>query len=64
MREFYAASLAAAAGVNLRFDDDDRSAQALGGGAGFFLAESDFAAGSGNAVASENRFRLIFVNLH
>src|ERR1700733_10724384 len=64
MRELYAAGFAAATGMDLRFDDHDRSAQALGGGAGFFLAEGDFAAWSGDAIASENRFRLIFVNLH
>jgi hypothetical protein len=62
--EFYAAGFAAATSVNLRFDDDDGSAQALGSGAGFVLAEGDFAAGSGDAVAGEDRFRLIFVNLH
>jgi hypothetical protein len=64
MRELDATGFASAAGVDLRFDDDDGSAKALGGGAGFFLAESDFAAGSRDAIASENRFRLIFVNLH
>jgi hypothetical protein len=64
MREFYTAGFAATTGVDLRFNNDDWSAEALGGGAGFFLAESDFAAGSGNAVAGEYRLRLIFVNLH
>ena len=64
VREFDAAGFTAATGVNLRFDDDDGSAEALSGGAGFFLAEGDFAARSRDAVAGENRFRLIFVNLH
>jgi hypothetical protein len=64
MGEFDAAGFAAATGVDLRFDDDDGGAEALSGGAGFFLAEGDFAARSRDAVASENRFRLIFVNLH
>ena len=64
MRELYAAAFAAAAGVDLRLDDDDVGLEALRGFAGFFLGEGHFAARSGDAVAREDRLGLILVNLH
>ena len=62
--ELYAAGFAAAAGVNLRFHDDNGSAQALGDGARFVFLEDDFAARDGHAEFGEDRFGLIFVDLH
>jgi hypothetical protein len=38
--------------------------EALRGFARFFLGKSDFAAGSSDAIARKNRFRLILMNLH
>ena len=63
-RELDAAALAAAAGVNLRLDDDDAAAEAAGDVAGFAGVERDFAARHGHAVAREDRFGLILVNFH
>jgi len=63
-RQLDAACFAAAAGVDLGFDDGDVRLQPLGGLARFFLGEGDFAAGSGYAIPRQNRFRLILVNLH
>ena len=50
-RQFDAAGFAAPARVNLRFDDDHRSFEALGAFPGFVLGECDFAARRGDAVA-------------
>src|SRR5713101_964756 len=57
-------AIAAAAGMNLGLDYDHVGFQALRRFARFFLGVSDFAARSGHAVARENRFGLILVNLH
>ncbi len=66
LRQFYAAPFAAATGMDLRFDDNDvdMRSQTVGRLARFFPGEDDFAAGSGHAVARQNRLRLILVNLH
>ena len=64
MGELYAAGFAAPTRMNLRFHDDDGRAEPLRGRARLFLGESDFTAGSRDAVASQDRFGLIFVNLH
>ena len=64
MRELHAARFAAAAGVNLRFHDDDVGLEPLRAFARFFLGEGDFAARSGDAVAREDSFGLVLVNLH
>ena len=62
--ELDAAALAAAAGVNLRLDDDDGAAEAPGDLAGFGGVEGDFAARHGHAVPREDGFGLILVNFH
>jgi hypothetical protein len=62
--ELNATGFAAATCVNLRFDDADVGFEALGGFACFFFGEGNFTAGSGDAVAREDRFGLVFVNLH
>ena len=64
LRELDAAALAAAAGVNLRLDDDDGAAEAPGDVAGFGGVEGDFAARHGHAVPRKDRFRLILVDFH
>jgi len=48
----------------LRFDDHYGPAQAAGNGAGFFFCKRHFTVRSGNAVAGEDGFSLVFVNLH
>ena len=64
MRELDAAGLAAAAGMDLRLYDNDGRFQAMRAFAGLFLREGNFAARDSDAVAGENRFGLILVNLH
>ncbi len=64
MNELDASRLTAATRMNLRLDDDDAGFEMLRTFTRFFLGERDFAARSGNAIASENRLSLIFVNLH
>ena len=63
-RELDAAAFAAAAGMNLRLDDDDRAAETARDRAGFGRVERDFAARHGHAVLRQNRFRLILVDFH
>src|SRR5260370_5689646 len=63
-RELDAATLTTTAGMNLGLDEDDVGFEALCRFARFLLGVSDFAARSGDAVARENRFGLILVNLH
>ncbi len=58
-----AAALAAAAGVDLRLDDD-RAAQAFGDFAGFGRVERHLALGNRHAVAREDGLGLIFVDFH
>jgi len=55
---------APAASVNLCFDHDNRRLQAICAFARLFFGEGDFAARSSNAIASQNCFGLILVNLH
>ena len=62
--ELDAAALAAAAGVDLRLDDDDAAAEAAGDVAGFGGVERDLAARHGHAVAREDGFGLILVDFH
>jgi hypothetical protein len=62
--ELNATGFAAPAGVDLCFDDNNGRAETLRGGARLFLGERNLTAGSRNAVASKDRFGLIFVNLH
>src|SRR5208282_1940314 len=64
MGELDAAGFAASAGVNLRFDHDDVGFETSGAFASFFPGESHFPAGRGYAIAGEDGFGLIFVNLH
>ena len=62
-----AAALAAAAGVNLRLDDDARGAlgkELAGHRRGFFERVGHFAPGHGNAVSRQDFLCLILVNLH
>ena len=62
--ELYAAAFAAAAGVDLRFDDDDVGAKLACRRFGLFGCARDDAARNGNAVLFQNGFTLIFVNFH
>ena len=61
---FLELALAAAARMNLRLDDPERTAQFLGGGFGFLDLEYRNAARNGHSEFLENGFRLIFVNIH
>ena len=63
-RQLDAAALAAAAGVNLRLDDDDLAAEAAGDLARFGGVERDFAARHGHAVPRQDGFGLILVDFH
>ena len=58
-----AAALAAAAGVDLRLDDD-RQPEALRDGHGLVGVERDFAARDRHAVPGEDRLCLVFVDFH
>jgi hypothetical protein len=62
--EFHAAGFASAAGMDLGFDHDNMSAQALGDGAGFIFFHYHFAARDRHAKFGEDRFGLVFVDLH
>ncbi len=64
MCQLYSAGFAASAGMNLRFDDDYIGLEAVRTFAGFFLGKGDFATRGGDAVACEDSFSLVFVNLH
>ena len=64
LRQLDAAALAAAAGVDLRLDDDDAAAEAAGDLAGFGGVEGDFAARHRHAVPREDGFGLILVDFH
>ena len=61
--ELDAAAFAAAAGVDLRLDDD-RHAQLLGDLAGLLGRGGDAAARHGHAVVGEELLRLVLVDLH
>jgi len=64
---FDATALAAASSVNLRLDDDARSAlgkQLAGYRRGFFRRVGHFAPGHGNAVFCQDFLCLILVNFH
>ena len=62
--ELDAAGLAAAAGMNLRLDDRNGSAEPLGDVVNFFGRERHFPAGNRHAVFGKDSFSLILVNLH
>src|SRR5258708_34228085 len=64
MGQLSPASFAAYAGVNLSLNHDDIGLKAMRAFVGFFLGEGNFAARSGDAVACEDSFSLVFVNLH
>src|SRR5260221_4871342 len=64
MGQLYSAGFTAPAGVNLSLNHDDIGLKAMGAFAGFFFGEGNFAARSGDAVACEDSFSLVFVNLH
>ena len=61
--ELHAAGLAAAAGQDLRLDDD-RAADRRGGGAGLFGRDREPSLGDGNADAAEELFALVLVEIH
>src|ERR1700722_8115801 len=63
-RELHATGLAATTGMDLGFDHDHMGAQTLGDGAGFLFFHYHFAARDRYAKFGEDRFGLIFVNLH
>ena len=63
-RDLDAAGLAAAAGMDLRLDDPDRTAQRFRGGHCFIWRPGHAARGYRNAKTPENIFRLIFVQIH
>ena len=62
--ELDAAALAAAAGVDLRLDDDGAAAEALGDLRGLGGVERDLAARHGDAVPREDLLGLILVDFH
>ena len=64
MGKLDASGFASAARVDLRFHYDDIRFKALRTFASFFFGEGDFAPRSGNTVAGEDSFSLVFVNLH
>ena len=59
-----AATLAAAAGVDLRLDDDRAAAEALGDLGGLGGREGDLPAGHGDTMAREDGLGLVFVDFH
>ena len=61
---FLELALAAAARMNLRLDDPERTAEFLGGGFGFLDLENWNAARNRHSEFLENGFRLILVNIH
>ena len=63
-RQFYAAAFAASARVNLRFDDNNVSAEFFRRRFGFFGRRRDDSARHRNAVIFKKFFPLIFVYLH
>src|SRR5262249_29702580 len=63
LRQFHAATLAAAAGMNLRLDHDG-STDLFSGGSRLFLAVSNLAARNPNAVARKDLLGLILVYFH
>jgi hypothetical protein len=62
--DFNAASLAAAAGVNLRLHDPHRTAQLLGAVDGLVHTECRNAARHRNAEFAQYRLCLVFVDIH
>ena len=62
--ELDAAALAAAAGVDLRLDDDDGGAEPLRGLLGLGRRLGQPALGHGDAVLAKQLLRLILVNVH
>src|SRR5262249_21136341 len=58
------AALAAAAGMNLRFDDHDTAAEPLRGRLPVIRRRNRFACGNGNAVLRKDGLALELVNLH
>ncbi len=63
-RELHAAALAAAAGVNLRLDDDELAAEAACDLARLGAVERNFTARHGDAVARKDGFGLVLVDFH
>ena len=63
-RQLYAPTFAASSRMNLRFHHTHLGLQAPRGFPCFLFGERHVAAGSGDAVARENRLGLVFVNLH
>ena len=61
--ELDAAGLAASAGMNLRLDDGNGAAKALGDVVSFFGSKCHFPAGDRHAVFRKDCFSLVFVNL-
>ena len=63
-RDLHAAALAAAARMNLRLDDPDRTTELLGGLHGFIDAHARNAARNGNAVLPQDFFTLVLMDFH
>jgi hypothetical protein len=61
---FLEAALAAAAGVDLRLDDPERSLELACGGLGLVGLEHDAAAGDGGAVLAQELLGLVLVDVH
>jgi hypothetical protein len=62
--DLYTAALATAARMNLRFDHDNGRFEAVSAFPCLFFGKRDFTARSSNAIARQNCFGLILVNLH
>ena len=63
-RGFLELALAAATGVDLRLDDPERTAERLGGGFRVLGVENRDAARDGRAELLQDRFGLVFMNVH
>ena len=64
LRQFYAAALAPAAGMNLGFDHNRKTRQFFGGLPGFGRGEGNAAFGDFYIKFTEKLFGLVFVDLH
>jgi hypothetical protein len=62
--ELHAATLAASAGMNLRLDHDDLTAEPTGNVSCFIGREGDFSTRHGHAIPVQDGLGLVFVDFH